>query len=94
MQATPLSCRARVFELLLLAKECTHSLDVSRKDGQRHIALESHDLVVPAALQSMYLQRIDGGFHRAVLLRSLTNSGALSLARSAALSRPFLGITT
>ena len=42
-------------------------MNVSREYSDRHIALEAHDAVVPAQVQAMRLQRIDGGLHRAVL---------------------------
>ena len=57
------------------------------------IALDS---VIPGQVQAMRLQRIDGMADSTALCcrRSRTNSGSVSLARSTALSLPFLGITT
>ena len=52
----------------LLAQQRAEPLNVAGHHRQRDITLEAVDAMIQAAVQAMYLQRIDGGFDGGVLM--------------------------
>jgi hypothetical protein len=44
----------------LLTNDHSQALNVSRDEGHRHVTLEAHDPVMPAQVQPVVLERING----------------------------------